>query len=252
MSLDDKVEDTHVSGCQAIDALIQDSIHSKYDSLKWIPNSEFIGIESIQNFIGQNFSYAIHEKWSEIILILLGNDDKCTLAFINEFARMYSLPTHKYKNPTNRMEFRRYAIWLQRRNRTIKGFTKHDGNYYLVAERRFRHFYSRYGFCSTCGILRCSSVWCICRRKELSDAWTSNHEKLDGLIKESQIQTSSANDAYVEWIPFDYIKLNEESSWFFNGLPTFVHLKLIPLDIVNDADDFSYYEKVISDYVFYI
>ena len=45
----------------------------------------------------------------------------------------------------------------------IKGFTKsNNDSYYMVANKLFYHYYSRYGFCTACGILRCSPAWCIC------------------------------------------------------------------------------------------
>src|SRR5438132_3643578 len=64
----------------------------------------------------------------------------------------------------------------------IYGFTKYDDKYYMVASNLFYHCYSRYGFCSACGILRCSPVWCICGHKELSDGWTSNNKELDSSL----------------------------------------------------------------------
>jgi len=44
-------------------------------------------------------------------------------------------------------------------------------------------------------------VWCICGHKELTTEWTSN-KKLGEFIRKSQIQTK--NDAYLEWIPFEF------------------------------------------------
>jgi hypothetical protein len=90
-------------------------------------------------------------------------------------------------------------------------------------------------------------MWCICGHKELSNVWTSNNEKLDDFIKKSQIQTNSANDAYLEWIPFDCIGFGDE--WgieLFDDLPT-KYVKLIPLDIENETDNL---DKVIFNYVY--
>jgi hypothetical protein len=121
--------------------------------------------------------------------------------------------------------------------------------YYLVAEKHFLDLYSRYGFCSACGILRCSPVWCICGRKELSDAWTSSNKKLDDFIKKSQSQTNSANDAYLEWIPFDCITIDDVWGVDLSGnLPTYTS-NFIPLDIGNETDDL-YYDKVNIQYVY--
>jgi hypothetical protein len=231
---------------QAIDDLIQHTKDDKHKRLEWIPNSKFSNIQSIQTLAGQKFSYAKYEELSVILLLLENN--KCTPTFVKEFARIYSLPTHKYINLPNSMEFRRYKTWLDNRNRTIKCFTKYDDNYCLVADKRFLYYYSQYGFCSACGILRCSPVWCICGHKELSDMWTSSDKKLDEFIKKSQAQTNSANEAYLEWIPFDCLETDDETDdeiWCNTTLPTYYYtdLKLIPLDIGNETDDW-YYDQV--------
>src|SRR5256885_15526101 len=111
----------------------------------------------------------------------------------------------------------------------------------MVADERFYHCYSRYGFCTACGILRCSPV-CICGRKELSDGWTSNNKHLDEFIKKSQLQTNSANDAYLEWIPFNCIGDYRGYQHLYD-LPTIEYVKLIPLEITDETHD-SYYAEV--------
>src|SRR5207237_2116626 len=98
----------------------------------------------------------------------------------------------------------------------------------MVSDKRFYHCYSRYGFCTICGILRCSPVWCICGYKQLSDGWTSNNKQLDEFIKKSQLQTNSANDAYLEWIPYDCIGYAH-----LYDLPTSEVVELIPLEITD-------------------
>jgi hypothetical protein len=249
MSLNTSAEDTPTSGCQVIDHLIQASLHNECHVLKWFPNEKFSNnIESVQNFTDREFSYATHKRWGELMLIILGNDDKCTPAFVTEFARIFSLPTYAYKNPLNRMEFRRYTTWLQERNKMIRGFTRYNGSYYLIADRHFSSCYYQYGFCSACGILRCSPVWCICGRKELFDTWTSNNKNLDNFIRKSQIQTNSANDAYLEWIPFNCIEFNYWGTRVFNNLPASTYLKLFSLDITNETDE--YYNKVTDSITF--
>jgi len=85
-------------------------------------------------------------------------------------------------------------------------------------------------------------VWCICGHKQLSSGWTSNHKQLDEIIKKSQLQTSSANDAYLEWIPFDRIDIREYGT-FLKGLPIHRYVKLIPLEITDETDE-SYFAKV--------
>ena len=113
---------------------------------------------------------------------------------------------------------------------------------------QFYHTYSLYGFCSECGILRCSPVWCVCGHKGVSDAWTSKNKKLDEFIRKSQIQTKSADKAYLEWLPFDWFSKIKQSDGrsttkFNENLPTSNNVVLIPLDISDETDD-SYYEKV--------
>src|SRR5438128_3414475 len=183
----------NASGCPAIDQLVESSktldngeSAQKSNYLEWIPYSEFTDIELIEHSTSnQPTHYATYKQAKEynyydplslykpVEMLFLGTVDECTQGFITEFAKKHSLPTHKYDKPPNINQFRRYSKWLERRNWKIEGFTKYEDNYYLVAKRRFHYCYSRYGFCSACGILRCSPVWCICGRKELSQGWTS-------------------------------------------------------------------------------
>ena len=218
----------------AIDGLIQASLESDNKNLKWIPCSQITGIEPTQI----NNVYCATYNYNEIILLLLGSSEECTPTLVSEFARIYSLPTHK-DNKDDVNQFRRYSVWLKERNNLINGFTQYDGNYYMVANKHFYRCYSRYGFCTTCGILRCSPVWCICGHKQLSNGWTSKNKQLDEIIKKSQLQTNSPNHAYLEWIPFDYI----DCSGYLYGLPIKGSFKLIPLKITDETHD-SYYAKV--------
>src|SRR5437870_13460264 len=107
----------------------------------------------------------------------------------------------------------------------------------MIAESEFYDCYSRYGFCSACGILRCSPVWCVCGHKQLSDGWTSNNKQLDEFIKKSQLQTNSPNDAYLEWIPFDCINDVGYRNVYLYGLPTdtYAPVTLIPLEITDET-----------------
>src|SRR6185369_4969031 len=135
--------------------------------LKWIPYENITNVEPTQS---DNVYYAIcKDDYKTMMLLLLGSDETCTPTLVSEFARIYSLPTHKYQN--NVSQFRRYSTWLENRNRMIKGFTKYEDKYYMVSDNLFYHCYSRYGFCSACQILRCSPVWCICGHKQLSNRW---------------------------------------------------------------------------------
>ena len=224
----------------AIDNLVQSSLPNELGQiLKWIPCEEITNMEPTQS---DNVYYAIRNNddvGMTIMLLLLGSDETCTPTLVSEFARIYSLPTHKYKNVDN--NFRRYSVWLERRNNWIKGFTKsNDDKYYMVADERFYDYYSRYGFCSACRILRCSPLWCICGHKQLSDGWTSNNRQLDELIKKSQLQTNSANDAYLEWISLDCI--DDRGYGALYGLPTYTDVTLTPLGITDKTHDLSYAE----------
>jgi len=223
-----------------IDNLVKSSLENedKRLRLEWISYEEITNIEPtpIDNVYNGSCNNGADKK---IMLLCLGNSEECTETFANEFARIYSLPTHKYNNDGNK--FRRYSRWLESRNELVKGFTKLDDIYYMVAKRLFFHCYSRYGFCAACGILRCSPVWCICEHKELSDEWTSNNKQLDEFIKKSQLQTNSPNDAYLEWIPYDCIRDGRYKH--LNGLPIYSDVKLIPVEIT-DKTDKSYYDEV--------
>ena len=191
--------------CAPIDNLIATSDYE----LEWIPCSQVTDVKPTQI---DSVYYAIRKeeegKFYKTIMLSLGNSEECTEILVTEFARTYSLlPTQRHNDNVN--HFRRYEKWLQERSEMIKGFTKYDDNYYMVAHKRFYHCYSRYGFCTACGILRCSPVWCICGHKQLSNGWTSNNKQLDDFIKKTQLQTNSPNDAYLEWIPFDCIDVGK-------------------------------------------
>ena len=122
----------------AIDNLVQSSLESedKYLRLEWIPCSEFINIKPTQI---DNVYYASRNGVKRMLLCL-GNDEICTPTLVSEFARIYSLPTHKYNNDVS--QYRRYSRWLKERNSMIKGFTKYDNNYYMVANELFYYCYS--------------------------------------------------------------------------------------------------------------
>ena len=85
-------------------------------------------------------------------------------------------------------------------------------------------------------------MWCICGHKELADGWTSNNKQLDEFIKKSQLQTNSANHAYLEWIPFDCIDDKGCGFFYLDGLPTYKRVKLIPLEITDSTHDLYYAE----------
>src|SRR6185312_14691741 len=88
----------------AIDNLVQCSLESENENfrLEWIPCSEFINIEPTQI---DNVYYA-NRNGVKKMLLCLGNDEIRTQTLVSEFARIYSLPTHKYHNDIS--QFRRY------------------------------------------------------------------------------------------------------------------------------------------------
>src|SRR5438128_11203620 len=139
----------NASGCPAIDQLIQSSTTlgdgELVGHLKWIPYSEFTDIKSIEHSTSNQPTHygRLISSYKLVEMLLLGTVDKCSQEFIHEFAKIHSLPTHKYDNPSNIVQFRRYSTWLGRRNYMIEGFTSHSNNYYLVAKRCFHHYYSR-------------------------------------------------------------------------------------------------------------
>src|SRR6185312_8118719 len=142
--------------------VIDNLIATSKKTLEWIPYSQINDIESCQT---DNFYYAIHKRTCDgrvndvkITLQLVGSSEERTPASVSTFARIYSLSTQTY-NSDDVNQFRRYPGWLDSRNSMIKGFTKYKDNYYMVTDRKFCDCYSRYGFCTACGILRCSPVW---------------------------------------------------------------------------------------------
>ena len=223
----------------AIDNLVESSLESKNEllRLKWISCSDITDIEPTPT---SAIYYATRKhKTKGTMHLLLGSSEECTPELVSEFARIYSLPTHKYNNVDN--NFRRYSEWLEYRNKLINGFTKYEDKFYMVADKLFYHCYSRYGFCTACGTLRSSPVWCICGHKQVSDGWTSNNKQLDEFIKKSQLQTNSPNDVYLEWIPFDCI-VDYSGYQHLCGLPTYAYVKLIPLEITDETHDLYYAE----------
>src|SRR5437868_5618008 len=94
----------------AIDDLIQSSLESEH-KLEWIPYEKISDIKYIHPTQIDNVYYA----GQRIMLLCLGNnEEERTPTLVSEFARIYSLPIHKYKNDVS--HFRRYSKWLECRN----------------------------------------------------------------------------------------------------------------------------------------
>ena len=117
----------------AIDNLVRSSLESENEDLRleWIPYEEIANMKPTQS---DNIYNAIRKRRldtsvyeDKIMLLLLGSDETCTPTLVSEFARTYSLPTHKYKNDVS--QYRRYSTWLESRNKLIYGFTKYEDNY---------------------------------------------------------------------------------------------------------------------------
>ena len=107
---------------------------NKDSRLEWIPCSQ---ITDIKPTLIDNVHYAIYKdeggvKETTIMLSLLENDEICTPTLVSEFARIYSLPTHKYNHDASQV--RRYKEWLRESNNLIKGFTEYDNKYYMVVD----------------------------------------------------------------------------------------------------------------------
>ena len=249
-----------ISGCSAMDQLILESKtfwkphpEIEYYRLLWFPHFEFKSITPIQNRTDK-FTHSGDLDSMKVTLMLFETNDKCTDEFIQEIDRIYSLSTGRHGNCDH---FKRFPMLLELRNRFIHGFTNFEGNYYMVVCESFSHTYVQCGFCSECGILRCSPVWCICGHKELINACPSNNETIDKLIKHSQRQTISANEAYLEWIPFDNLfyfqpfacarpHAENSSNRLFARLyylPSITEVELVPFQ-VSEYADYSCYHKV--------
>src|SRR5436189_3097555 len=115
----------------AIDSLVESSLEREDNDLrlKWIPYEEITDIKPTPTDAIYYASCKLYDRVKETMLLLLGSSEECTPALVSEFARIYSLPTHKYNNVDN--NFIRYSKWLEWRNYMIKGFTKHKGKFYM-------------------------------------------------------------------------------------------------------------------------
>ena len=128
-----------VSGCPAIDQLIEasrtyDDGKSKLtDNLEWISYSKISDIKPIQDCTEPNVYHAVYNQPPVVVMLLLiGTRGECTHEFINKFAMIYSLPTQKHMNPPNANQFQRYGPTLAVRNTVmIRGFTMNEDNCYM-------------------------------------------------------------------------------------------------------------------------
>src|SRR6185369_11590919 len=116
----------------AIDNLVESSLESKNEDLrlKWISCSDIT--DMVPTSTNAIYYASRKHKRKGTMHSLLGSSEECTPALVSEFARIYSLPTHKYNNVDN--NFKRYSKWLVYRNYRIMGFTKYEDKYYMVAD----------------------------------------------------------------------------------------------------------------------
>lgn len=258
-----------VSGCPAIDRLIEasrtydDGTSKAVDNLEWISYSNFSDIKPIQDCTKPNVYHAVcNQPYGKfmVMLLLIGTRDECTHEFINKFAMIYALPTHEHMNPPNIKQYQLYCFWLSMRNPImIRGFTINEDNCYMVTDKDFYLHFSSYGFCSACERLRCSPMWCICGHKEMAYGWTSNCKKLDEFIKKSQTLTKTANDACLQYSPFTWLGQSTPDEFIyidkddprqysyarFKNLSLSSYVDLSPLE-TSDLEDDSFYDKVSS------
>src|SRR5437763_5904457 len=101
----------------AIDNLVESSLESenKYLRLELISCSDITDIEPTPT---DAIYYAIRKDDDDeevdevpITLVFLGSNETCMPTLVSEFARIYSLPTHKYTSVDSC--FRRYSEWLE-------------------------------------------------------------------------------------------------------------------------------------------
>src|SRR5690349_281705 len=98
-----------ISPSAAINNLLQSALRDGNFILEWVPYSEISDITPTQT---DSVYCAIYKRINHvrdtntITLVFLGNSTEITQTFVNKFARIYSLPTHKYNN--NVSQYRRY------------------------------------------------------------------------------------------------------------------------------------------------
>ena len=110
------------------------------------------------------------------------------------------------------------------------GFTYRGGEYCLIKQEY------EYGLCLGCTreLNPKINAFCYeCKAPRPID-WTTGNKLLDSFIMESWSNTRNEYDAYLEWIPFDWVNLH--------GLPTRANVKLIPLEITDETHDLYYAE----------
>jgi hypothetical protein len=196
--------DQNSSEHDLIDLLISHTQSQRRYWIESIPYSKFKEIKRVERLTDHVIYYAGYEN-KFVVLIPLGTKDKTLEELIEVLSKIYSFPSDTLLDLNDRSQDGKLGPLLDSRHQLIKGFTKNENEYFLVADRCFYHHYTLCDFCSVCGRLRCSPVWCICGHKELSNNWTSGNKKLDEFIRESQQRTETANDSFLEWLPYDWV-----------------------------------------------
>src|SRR5438128_4715642 len=184
----------------------------------WIPSSEFRQIKLIENCANyENYSaqwydfqysytHYVHrtKKMCSVVLIPIGTPEEMTQEFEENFIKTYTLSTRVSRKGAlqNLRYLNKYYQLIDKRHQMIRGFTERGGKNYMVANWIFHYYYLLYGFCSKCGQLRCTPVWCTCGQKQLSYGWTSNNKQLDEFIRETQKKSEFIFEPFLEWIPY--------------------------------------------------
>jgi len=239
-------------------------------NVTWIPGSDFRQIEPIEScakyeiysatWYNRRYAYARYifrttDDAKRVVLIPLGATEKITQEFNESFIRTYSFDITWRKALQSLRHLNKYYQFIDKRHRMICGFTEMRGRTYLVANWIFHYYYLLYGFCSECGLLRCTPVWCICGHKQLSNDWTSSNAQLDRFIRKTQERSEFIFEPFLEWIPYDSVakglsQCNDVSLlWFISSYQSVTQmcyrrsLVSTPLDITVTTPQ-SYYEQV--------
>src|SRR6266511_1946851 len=86
---------------------------------------------------------------------------------------------------------------------------KQNNNILINKNDKYHHMRNKtYGVCSTCNRYNTYFSWCqSCDTYLLTQGWTSGNQKIDELIKNTQIDAPSYDkNCFFEWIPYDQFK----------------------------------------------
>uniref|UniRef100_U9T2I4 non-specific serine/threonine protein kinase n=1 Tax=Rhizophagus irregularis (strain DAOM 181602 / DAOM 197198 / MUCL 43194) TaxID=747089 RepID=U9T2I4_RHIID len=187
------------SGNERIDEFIRKMqlTIEKYDDkiVEWIPYNQF----NISKICNSSFATAIWKdgllKYNykkkkleripnkEVTLKCLNNSQNNTNKLLNK-VKIYSIKGNKYDTP------KLYGI---SQNPDTK-------DYIIVLDNRY---------CKECGEIYTKISFQWCKQCQINDFkknftnWSSENEKIDGLIQEMQLKIKSCSEIIVEWIPYN-------------------------------------------------